>query len=241
MRFKEKPHSDSYVYGLHTVSAVLRFEPKRCQKLFVARKDYQNLKDLADKSLVPIEIVERSFLEKRFAVGSEAQGVVLQCAPFAYADLEDFLDKKTILVLDCLQDAANVGRAARAALVFGADGIIICKDRSAQITPAAEKAAVGALSQIPVARVVNLASALKKLKDSGFFAYGADMFGDVPVKQCDFADRTLLVIGQEGEGLRELTKKMCDVLINIPMVNQEICLNAADTALLLLYELNRRQ
>lgn len=234
---------DNFVYGLHTVMAVLRFQPERAKKLLIARKsDHEQLVKLAEKNGVLYEFVERTFLEKKFAVGSDAQGLVLQCSPFAYCHLEDLIEghAQKILVLDSWQDAANIGRAARAALCFGADGIVICKDRSAQVNSAAEKSAVGALAQIPVARVVNLAAALTKLKEAGFFVYGADERGRTPIKDCDFAASVVIVVGQEGEGLRELTKKHCDMLVNIPMANTEICLNAADTALLILYELSAR-
>lgn len=233
--------SQDFIYGVHTVMAVMQRDPKRCKRLFIARKDYQRLTVLAEKSRIPYELVDRAWLEKKYALGSDAQGVVLHCLPFCYRELDDLLKGpcRTLLVLDSWQDAANLGRAARAALCFGADGMIICKDRSASINAAAEKAAVGALAHIPVARVVNLSTALRKIKEAGFFTYGADEHGDVNLAQCDFASKAAVVIGQEGEGLRDLTKKHCDLLVKIPMAHEGICLNAADTALLFLYELRR--
>lgn len=232
-----------FTYGYHTTLAVLRFQPERAKKLFLARKnDLEPLVKLAKEARVEMEFVERSWLEHRFDISSDAQGIVLLCTPFSYSELEPLLNgsAKRLLVLDSWQDAANLGRAARAALCFGADAMVITKDRSAEINAAAEKSAVGALARIPVVKVGNLAQALKKIKDAGFFVYGADERGDTSIKNCDFAHRTALVIGQEGDGLRELTKKHCDVLFNIPMANADICLNAADTALVLLYELSLR-
>lgn len=232
-----------FVYGYHTVSAILKFQPERAKKLLLARKtDLEPLINLAKAARIEIEYVDRSFLEQRFLVGSDAQGIVLLCSPFMYADLDSMLNQRVrrLLVLDSWQDAANLGRAARAALCFGAEAMIITKDRSADITAASEKSAVGALARVPVIRVVNLAQALKKIKETGFFVYGADERADVALKKCDFAPKAALVIGQEGEGLRELTKKHCDMLVGIPMANTDICLNAADTALLLLYELYAR-
>src|SRR5579871_5465177 len=198
-----------FIYGLHTVTAVITHQPERCKKLFVARKsDSLALEDLCRQSRVPVELMDRAQLEKKFHVSSDAQGVVLQCSPFSYSDVDDLIENaRTLLVLDSWQDAANLGRAARAALCFGIDGMVICKDRSAQINALAEKSAVGALAQIAVARVVNLAAALTKIKEANFFVYGADERGDTPIKACDFSSRAALVIGQEGEGLRTLTKK----------------------------------
>lgn len=234
--------SDNFVYGLHTVTSVLRHTPARAKKLFVARtNNFSDLENLCRQNGVPYEIVDRWYLEKKFNVSSDAQGVVLMCSPFFYCDVDELLkNAQKILILDTWQDAVNIGRAARAAVSFSGDGIIICKDRSAQINAAAEKSAVGALSLIPVARVVNLATTIKKIKEAGFFVYGADVSGQVSIHQCEFAKRVALVIGQEGAGLRELTKKNCDILLQIPMARNDICLNAADTALVLLYELSRR-
>lgn len=240
---KSDSSSASFVYGLHTVTAVLRHQPQRAKKLFIARaQDAHDVKRLAESIGVVCEQVDRNYLEKRFPVGSDAQGVVLVCQPFSYVELDEQLlqNMTRILILDSWQDAANVGRAARAALSFGADLMIICKDRAAQVTAAAEKSAVGALAQIPVARVTNLATAIKKIKDANFFVYGADERGATPIKNCDFAAKAAIAIGQEGDGLRELTKKTCDMIVSIPMAGRDICLNAADTALVFLYELSTR-
>lgn len=235
--------AEHFIYGLHAVEAVLRYSPHRAKKLILARKqDSEALVRLAHDAHIACEHMERGALENRFDVGSDAQGIVLLVAPFAYMPLEDLLEQKSsrIVLLDTWQDAANVGRAARAALCFGASGLVICTDRSALVTAAAEKAAVGALARLPVARVKNLAMAMHAIKEQGFFIYGADERGSAVISKCDFAQKVAVVIGQEGAGLRELTKKNCDMLVRIPMMAQDICLNAADTALLFLYELNRR-
>lgn len=234
---------ENFVYGVHAVIAVLRYSPHRARKLFIARKkDNEELVALARKAGVACESVERGWLEQRFSLGSDAQGLLLLCSAYVYSTLEEIIERpeQKILVLDSWQDAANIGRAARAALCFGASGIVIAKDRCAEISSAAEKSAVGALARLPVARVVNLAAALKTIQHSGFFVYGADEHDHTPIKQCDFAQKTAIVIGQEGEGLRELTKKHCDVMVNIPMLAPDMCLNAADTAALFLYELSSR-
>ena len=241
--YRSPAGKNDILYGLHTVMAVLSHEPHRCKKLFIARREGErSLIELAEKKQLSYELLDREGLNKRFGLGSECQGVALLCSPYSYCKLEDLLlgDRKRLLFLDSWQDAANLGRAARAALCFGADGLIILKDRSAQITPAAEKSAVGALSQIPVARITNMAQGLEKAKDHNFFVYGAFEDGRVSLRQCDFSQKVALVIGQEGEGIRQLVKKSCDVMVKIPMSSESICLNAADTALIFLYELSMR-
>lgn len=243
MRFEAKTHKEHFIYGFHAVEAVLRFTPYRAKKLILARKlDADALERLAHNAGISCEYMERPYLEKRYMLGSDAQGVVLLVAPFSYTPLEEMLkhDAKRLLLLDTWQDAQNLGRAARAALCFGASGLVICTDRSVEVNAAAEKSAVGALARLPVARVKNLASAMKTIKEQGFFIYGADERGPVTIDACDFASKVAVVIGQEGGGLRELTKKNCDMLVKIPMATEDICLNAADSALLFLYELYGR-
>lgn len=242
MKYKKNSGGvDSFIYGMHTVMATMKHQPKRCKKLYLARKDSAELIKLANKLGIEHEVIDRQLLHKKFAIESDSQGVVLLCSPFPYVESKSFLEHKVsrLLLLDTLQDNVNIGKIARSALCFGAHGIVICKDRSAQINAQAEKAAVGALAQIPVAKVTNLASFIVKLKELDFFVYGADMRGKSSLQQTDFAQKSALVIGQEGSGLRELTKKNCDMLIKIPMANEDICLNAADSALLMLYELNK--
>lgn len=235
---KHKETKTYFVYGMHTVMAVLTYQPYRAKKLFITRKqDSDALISLAIQNHIDFEQVERNELEHRFLVSSDAQGVVLVCAGFDYVSLESILAKNPhkILLLDSWQDSVNVGRAARASLAFGADAIIMCKDRSVAINAHAEKAAVGALSQIPVSRVTNLSSAIDILKKHNFFIYGAAQEGDILLHKCDFANKTAIVVGQEGNGLRSLTKKQCDVLVSIQ--SQNICLNAADSAMIFLYQL----
>lgn len=235
---KHKETKTYFVYGIHTVKAVLNYQPYRAKKLFITRKqDSEDLISLALSNHIDFEQIERNELEHRFGVFSDAQGIVLTCSSFDYTSLENMLSKnpKKLLLLDSWQDSVNVGRAARASLAFGVDAIIMCKDRSVAVNAHAEKAAVGALSRIPIIRVTNLSSAIEILKKNNFFIYGASEEGKVLLDKCDFADKTAIVIGQEGDGLRSLTKKQCDVLVRIKSEN--ICLNAADSAMIFLYQL----
>lgn len=239
--FKQKNENPYFVYGFHTALAVLNYEPERAKLLYLAReKSSEQLAALATKNSITIQWLDRLTLEKRFNVASGAQGVVLVCKPKPTISLAEVLtsNPKRLLVLDSMQDSVNIGRAARAAKAFKVDAIILCKDRSADINAHAEKAAVGALSQVKVCVVVNLARALEEIKAKNIFVYGADEKGEVGLAQCDFAEKVAIVIGQEGSGIRPLVKKSCDVLVNIPT---DICLNAADAALLFLYQLSVRQ
>lgn len=228
------------VYGLHTVLGVLKNQSFRAKKLFIARKDMKEVVDLAVMQKIHYELVDRQYIEKKFNLSSDAQGLAMICSPYSYLTTDEILFKKPklLILLDELQDSINLGRIARLALSFGADALVICKNNSAKVSPMAEKASVGALSIIPVVEVNNLSSFIEKLKILNFFIYGADEHGSIEVNNVDFAEKIAVIIGQEGEGLRSLTKKNCDLLVKIPMKNSNICLNAADAALVFLYQIS---
>lgn len=230
-----------FIFGVHATRTAIRFSPDRCKKLFLARKGpgISSLIAEANAHNIPIEYHDKDSLQSRFSVSKDAQGVILKCLPPRVLNISELTELKnlnSVLILDSFQDPANLGRAARAAWCFGIDAMIINKDRSASITPGAEKSAAGAFSVVPVARVSSLVEAIKKLKDLGFFIYGAIEQGTISLHECEFAKKSAFVIGQEGSGMREPVKKACDFLVKIPMSKNAECLNAADTALLFLYQ-----
>src|SRR6185503_14760296 len=111
---RKKTPRESFVYGVHAVEAIVRHSPHRAKKLLLARKhDIDELSALAAHARINVEQVDRAYLEKRFALGSDSQGVVLLTAPFSYADLNEILvNASCLLILDTWQDPVNLGRAA---------------------------------------------------------------------------------------------------------------------------------
>jgi len=122
-----------------------------------------------------------------------------------------------VLALDRIEDPQNLGGLARTAAFLGADAMLLHRDKAAPLSAAASKASAGALERFPVVQEGNLARALERLRRDRFFVYGAALEEDaVEFGEAEAAPRTVLVVGNEGEGLRALTRKRCDCLLRIP-------------------------
>ena len=194
---------------------------------------------------VRVDRVRKRTLDELSERGAH-QGVLAQAAPFAYASVEDLVrrasgkDHALVIALDHVTDPGNLGAVARTAEVVGAVGLLVPERRSAAITPAAWKAAAGALAHIPVARATNLARALATLKQDGFWVAGASERAEQTVWQAPLEGRLVLVMGSEGSGLARLTGERCDFLVRLPQAGEVGSLNVAQATTALAYEWLRR-
>ena len=173
---------------------------------------------------------------------------MLRVAPFVYVDLDDFLASQSstdqplfLLMLDAIQDPHNLGALIRSAACAGAQGVIIPKDRACGVTPAVEKASAGAVETVPVIQVTNLVQALERLKQAGCWAFGLTGEADKSIYQADLRGNLVLVVGGEGEGLRPLVRKQCDVLLAIPQYGGVSSLNASVAGGIVLFEAARQR
>ncbi|HKM39908.1 MAG TPA: 23S rRNA (guanosine(2251)-2'-O)-methyltransferase RlmB [bacterium] len=205
------------------------------------------IRALARQRKIPVENVHRQRLNG-LTRGGVHQGVAALTAPRPYAQVEDILanavakaEPPLVLVLDQMEDPRNLGAAARTAAAAGAHGIVIPKRRAAPVTGVTEKAAAGALDQIPVARVTNLRRCLQDLKTAGLWTVGADMDGDSLYYERDLTGPIALVVGGEDRGLGRLLGRECDFIVRIPMKTGVASLNASVAASLLLYEVVRQR
>lgn len=176
------------------------------------------------------------------------QGVIAITPAAEYSSVEAILEmarkkgeEPFIIVCDEISDPHNLGAIIRTAEASGAHGVIIPKRRSAGLTAIVAKTSAGAAFHLPVARVPNISGALKELKDSGVWIYGADMDGGNTLWSTDFKGAVAFVIGSEGEGLQRLVKENCDFLVKIPMSGKISSLNASVSAALLMYETARQR
>jgi 23S rRNA (guanosine2251-2'-O)-methyltransferase len=145
-----------------------------------------------------------------------------------------------LVALDEVQDPHNLGAIARSAVNLGAQALILPERRSAPVTGAVVAASAGAIQKIPVVSVVNLGQALERLKEEGFWVYGADASGR-PAWDAVFNTPLVLVIGSEGYGMRPLVTSICDEVVSIPQAEGGVeSLNASCAASVLLYEVARQ-
>ncbi len=137
-----------------------------------------------------------------------------------------------VVALDQIQDPHNLGAIARSAWAFGADALLVTRDHQAPLSDTAMRASAGALLRLPVVEVTNLAQSLVALKDRDFWALGLSAQGQ-PLRAAEklrSASRRVLVVGNEGQGLRPLTAARVDMSIALPMVRPIDSLNASVAA-----------
>ncbi|MDD2501372.1 MAG: 23S rRNA (guanosine(2251)-2'-O)-methyltransferase RlmB [Geobacter sp.] len=241
---------DDILYGINPVREALRGNRKAFE-LFVQTggtdQRIAKLAALAEEKGIAVRRRERADLE-RLAGNPHHQGVVLKVAPFVYADLEDVLSNHQtsqgdlfLLVLDGIQDPQNLGALIRSAACAGVQGVIIPKDRACGMTPVVEKASAGAVETVPVIQVTNLVQTLERLKQAGCWTFGLAGEAGKTVYDTDLKGNLVVVIGNEGEGIRPLVRKHCDGLLAIPQYGGVSSLNASVAGGIVLFEAARQR
>jgi 23S rRNA (guanosine2251-2'-O)-methyltransferase len=225
------------VEGVHAVAAAIA--AGRVEKVFVERGRRGRLEGIisaVDDSMINLVDEVRSLAET-----DAPQGVVARCRPIRPVALETLaVESAAVLVLDHVEDPHNVGAVARSARAAGMTGLVVASRRAAPLSAAAFKAAAGALEHLPVAVVGSIPEALSRLKGDGLWIVGLDMGGDQSLFDLDLLTEPLaVVIGAEGSGLAELTRKRCHVLASIPMARSAESLNASVSAALASFEIMR--
>jgi 23S rRNA (guanosine2251-2'-O)-methyltransferase len=176
------------------------------------------------------------------------QGVMAVALPRQYAEVDDILlrakelgEDPLVLVLDAIQDVANLGSLIRTAEVVGAHGVIIPEHRAAGLTPAVDKTSAGAVEFLPVARVTNITQTLEELKRRGLWCIGLASGAKESYEKANLAGPIALVVGNEGKGISRLVREHCDLLVSIPMRGHVGSLNAAVAGSVALYEIWRQR
>jgi 23S rRNA (guanosine2251-2'-O)-methyltransferase len=169
-------------------------------------------------------------------------------ADFRYADLDELVEAARasgrpplLVVLDGVEDPHNLGAIIRSALALGANGVVIPKDRAVGVTPVVAKASAGAIERCPVARVTNVAQAIERLKEEGIWSVALAADGERPLGAVDLKGAIALVLGSEGEGLRPLVRRSCDLSAKIPMTGELDSLSVSASAAVALYEVARQR
>ncbi len=202
---------------------------------------------LAEEAGVPVERVPRRELDRDSERGAH-QGAIALAEPFGYAQLGQVLERHAddvdslIVALDHVTDPGNLGAVVRTADAVGAACVLIAKDRSAEMTPSALKAAAGAAEHLPICREPNLARALAACKEAGYWVAGASEHAEQLAWDAPLSGRIVLVLGAEGTGLSRLVERDCDMLVRLPITGSVGSLNVSAAAAVLAYEwLRRRQ
>lgn len=245
------PRDGIYIWGLHAVRAAWLNPKRRCFRLWLTEAG----KAVFESSLVEAKdallkrpdakIVNREELERHTPPGSVHQGILLEVAPLHEPTLHDIIGGENppdlLLMLDQVTDPHNVGAILRSAAAFGASAVIMTERNAPIVTGVQAKAASGAMEHVLQIHVVNLARALEDLQQAGYWCVGLAEEGEKELSQLDLSGRTVLVLGNEGEGLRQLTRKKCDELAKLPTGGPIGSLNVSNAAAVALYEIRRQK
>ena len=240
------PPATRTLHGFHAVTARLRQHASSVRALYVAadRRDAR-LRELvarAEAARCPVHAAVDERLAE-IAGTDRHQGVVAvvdAAAPYVTVDdvLEALTEPALLLVLDGVTDPHNLGACLRSADAFGAQAVIVPKDRAVGVNATVAKAASGAADTVPVIAVTNLARTLRELKELGIWIVGADVGGE-SLFDADVSGPLAWVLGAEGSGLRRLTRELCDRVVGIPVGGTVGSLNVSVAAGICLYAARR--
>lgn len=244
----------SYLFGINGVASQLQHGADRIQRLlYVADSRNRRVSALVDQARaagVDVEVVDRARLDS-LADGTRHQDIAAVISANnlrGEGELSAWLEQRMaddnaplLLVLDGIQDPHNLGACLRSAEAAGVAAVILPKDRSADLSPVVRRTASGAAELLTIFQVTNLARALRALKQAGIWLAGAAGEADRSLYEIDLTGPLAVVMGNEGQGLRRLTREHCDYLLHIPMSGRMESLNVSVATGICLFEATRQR
>ncbi len=237
--------------GFHAVRETLCHRKNALREIWISEGKRsgrtEEILHLAKAQNIPVHFKENGELSAIFGDISH-QGVVGVAKAFAYTDVHQVMHHSLgkgpsalLLAADHITDEGNLGALIRTAAFFGVHGLIIPKDRSAQVTATVLKRASGAHLRLPVARVTNLGRALDDLSEKGFWIIGAAGEANLTVYNFDWNQPVVLVLGSEQRGLSLSARKQCHQLVRIPSPGAIESLNISVAGGVILSEICRQR
>ncbi len=236
------------LYGLHAVEEAIRSGNRRLESVAISRQRQDaRLKSLAEAchaAGIPVRLEPKEQLT-RLARTEAHQGVVAVVAERGYSSLQELSKPRGaylfLLALDGIEDPHNLGALLRTADGAGVDGVVLPERRAAGVNATVVKTSAGAAEHVHIARVTNLVRALEELKRENVWCVGLDECGATNYDVFDYRCNCVLVLGAEGSGLHDLTRRTCDHLLRIPMVGQVSSLNVSVAGAIVMYEAARQR
>jgi 23S rRNA (guanosine2251-2'-O)-methyltransferase len=230
------------IWGRHAVYAALDNPNRTVRKMWGTRDALANIVVPSDLSVIFAEVAD---LGRMVPSDAPHQGLVIEVEPLEDVWLGDLLadgkdDQRPLVILDQVTDPHNVGAILRSAAAFNALGIITQDRHAPAESGVVARAACGALEMVPWVRVVNLSRALDEIADAGFWRVGLTGDADQTLQKAMGSARIALVLGAEGEGMRQNTAAHCDELAKLPMSDKIESLNVSNAAAISLYAVATR-
>lgn len=228
------------LYGSHAVEAALANPRRRITRAWMTENAVRRLEAALKARGIEPERVGPRDLDRRLGADTVHQGALIEAEDLPEVDLAELLavegaTEGPLVVLDQVTDPHNVGAVLRSAAVFGARGLVMTRRHSPPLSGALAKAASGALDQVPIALVQNLAVALAAMREAGMAVIGLDGEAEVALEAAPFDRAVAVVLGAEGKGLRELTRERCTLLVRIGASGPLKSLNVSNAAAIALH------
>lgn len=231
-----------YVYGKNVVRQLISDNKKIHEILLMEGLKDREMENLILSKKIPVRRLNRKQMDKVLNATNH-QGIAASIDDYKVYTLDEVIEaipqgkQPLLIMLDGLEDPHNLGAILRSADCVNADGVIIGKHRSVQLTPTVAKVSTGAIDTVKVASVTNLSKSLVQLKKQGFWVVGADIDQAIDYRKGQYDVPLVLVIGSEGFGISDLVKKHCDYMVALPMEGSVTSLNASVAAGVLMYEI----
>ena len=237
--------------GLHSVKEALFSDKVKVHEIWISEgRNLARAREVlkaAKKREIPVVFKKPELLNNALP-DTIHQGIVAVAEEFSYVELEDLIAYSRnrqghglLITVDHITDEGNLGALIRTAVFFGSQGIILPKERSAQITHNVMKRSAGTYLNIPIARVVNLARTLDIFTEAGFWIIGAAGEGPESLYMFDWLRDVVLVLGSEDKGLSHMTRKKCHQLVSIPASGTAESLNVSVACGVILSEIARQR
>lgn len=251
----DNQHSQNQIWlcGKHAVFAALRNKKRKIFQILTTKNTLPELEKLFHKQQLSqfktsVKIVEGEQISAIIGREQIHQGIALSCSKLPVKNQNDLLEElyslekdqlPTLLLLDQLSDPQNIGAIIRSAISFGVKKIIFCEHSAPKENASMCKSSVGAIELADLVIVVNFNNLIEKLKKIGYWCIGLDGTSNTAISEIKNYDHVALVVGSEGDGIRDLVKKNCDILAKIKIDPSVESLNASVATSIALYELRK--
>lgn len=235
------------LFGTHACEAAVMNPTRQMQAIYctdatenMAYDWVAKAKKLGIKRPEPI-LLEKQAFDRALPKGTVHQGIGIDAAQLSEVFLPDIINitvnkkKSVIVLLDQVTDPHNLGAVMRSACAFGADAIIVQSKYAPELNGIVAKTACGAVESLAVVYETNLGRAIEALQEQGYFAMALDERGEKTINEAFKFDKTILILGAEGPGLRPLIREKCDVLVKLPTAGSFSSLNVSNAAAVALY------
>jgi 23S rRNA (guanosine2251-2'-O)-methyltransferase len=234
------------VYGVEPIRELVAAAPASIRVLYVKSGDERRFTaeiDLVRTGGGRVEFADDAGLERLAGPAARHQGIAALMREYEYTPLEDILAAQPdpIVLVDGVADPRNLGALMRSAEGAGVGAIVLAKDRTAGITPAAVKSSAGAWIHLRIARCGNVARTIEQLKEAGYWTAALTPGGDTSIYTLDTSRKLAIIVGSEGRGVRDIVRKGADFVVDIPMRGKVGSLNVSVAAAVALFEIARRR